>query len=216
MDKSRSTTPPLPPPESSETLQQQPAELSHSTPPSAQPEIQEGPAAPMEIDGQENEETQDIRIEPVPQSRLPRPAHSRTPEPNRVIHVSHQTNGHAQSNGLANGHSHAAAVSHAPHLAPERLAVPDSPIGNLSAFDWEYLEARFEKALADANDTEQGLMEEFERLIKYFNVWASAASAHDNERAAKRYGKFQCLLSRWPLPLADTLLDYKLEHTLSS
>lgn len=186
MDKSRSTTPPLPPPESSETLQQQPAELSHSTPPSAQPEIQEDTSAPMDIDDQDNEENHDIRIETVPQSRLPRPAHSKTPEPNRVIHVSHQTNGHAQPSGLANGHSHAAAVSHAPHLASGRLAVPESPIGNLTAFDWEDLEARFEKALADANDTEQGLMDEFERLIKYFNVWASAASAHDNERAAKR------------------------------
>lgn len=195
MDKSRSTTPPLPPPESSETLQQQPAELSPSpsTPPSAQHETQEDLAAPMEINGQDIEMNEDIRIEPVPQSRLPRPAHSRTPEPSRVVHISHQTNGHVQPNGLANGHSHAAAVSHAPHLAPERLAVPDSPTGNLNAFDWEDLEARFEKALADANKTEQGLMDEFERLIKYFNAWASAASAHDNERAAKRCGKFQLL-----------------------
>lgn len=191
MDKSRSTTPPLPPPESSETLQQQPAELSPSTPPSAQHEAQEDPAAPMEIDGQVNEKTEDVRHEAVPQSRLPRPAHSRTPEPSRVVHISHQTNGTSQPNGLANGHSHAAAVSHAPHLAPERLEIPDSPIGNLTAFDWEDLEARFEKALAAANETEQDLMHEFERLVKYFNVWASAASAHDNERAAKRCGKVQ-------------------------
>lgn len=129
---------------------------------------------------------EDFRTETVPPSRLPRPAQSKTPEPNRTIQISNQTNGPAQQKAHTNGHSHAAAVSHAPHLAPERSATPGSPIGNLNSFDWEDLEARFEKALADANETEQGLMDEFERLIKYFNVWASTASAHDNERAAKR------------------------------
>ncbi|KAG8163577.1 hypothetical protein KVR01_006874 [Diaporthe batatas] len=29
-------------------------------------------------------------------------------------------------------------------------------------------------------------MAEFEALVRYFNIWASAASAHDNERATKR------------------------------
>lgn len=177
----RSTTPPVPPPPEplSETTHHQPLESPQPTPPSAQQEVQEGPVAPMEID---SHKSQDNRTEPTPQSRLPRPAHSKTPEPSRVIQISHQTNGHP------NGHSHAAAISHAPHLAIERSATPGSPIGNLTSFDWEDLEARFEKALAGANEREQGLMDEFEKLIKYFNVWASTASAHDNERAAKRCG----------------------------
>lgn len=196
MDKSRSTTPPVPPPESSATLHQQPpeppepsesSESSQATPPSAQQETHEDPVAPMKSDDQGHPES---RTETAPQSRLPRPAHSKTPEPNRVIQISHQTNGHAQHGVHTNGHSHAAAVSLAPHLAPERSATPGSPIGNLTSFDWEDLEARFEEALADANETEQGLMDEFEKLIKYFNVWASTASVHDNERAAKRYDTF--------------------------
>lgn len=146
-------------------------------PPSAQKEVQEDPVVAMETEGQEK---QDNQTEAAPPSRLPRPAHSKTPEPIRVIQLSHQTNGHT------NGHSHAAAVAHAPHLAPERTATPGSPIGNLLSFDWEDLEARFEKALDDANIKEQGLVDEFEGLIRYFNVWASTASAHDNERASKR------------------------------
>lgn len=146
----------------------------------------------MEADGQE---AQDHRSEPAPQSRLPRPAHGKTPELHRTIQTSHQTNGHTNgnTNGNTNGHSHAAAVAHAPHLAPERSATPGSPIGNLTCFDWEDLEARFDKALVDANEKEQDLMDEFEKLVKYFNVWASAASSHDNERASKRCGTPRCV-----------------------
>ncbi|EOO00752.1 hypothetical protein UCRPA7_3649 [Phaeoacremonium minimum UCRPA7] len=62
---------------------------------------------------------------------------------------------------------------------------PSTP-GHLAPFDWEEFESRYEQALSDANQQEQDLLGEFERLVKYFNVWASAASAHDNERAHKR------------------------------
>ncbi|KAI2641167.1 hypothetical protein GGS21DRAFT_503327 [Xylaria nigripes] len=58
--------------------------------------------------------------------------------------------------------------------------------GHLVAFDWEDFEDRYEKALQEADDKERQLLEEFEQLVKYFNVWASASSAHDNERAVKR------------------------------
>ncbi|KAK0630125.1 hypothetical protein B0T17DRAFT_506622 [Bombardia bombarda] len=62
---------------------------------------------------------------------------------------------------------------------------PSTP-GHLAAFDWEEFEARYEEALADANNHEQELLEEFERLVRYFNVWAAAASVHDTERGIKR------------------------------
>jgi len=62
---------------------------------------------------------------------------------------------------------------------------PSTP-GHLAPFDWDEFEARFEEALAKANDDEQELLDEFENLIKYFNVWASAASVHDTERGVKR------------------------------
>lgn len=196
MDENRSTTPPLPPPEPSETLQpDQPAHAHarhESPPPSAQREAQEVSGKAMELEAQSPEP----RMDPSRQnSKLPRPAHSRTPEPLRAIQISsHQT--------------YSAGLAHAAHLAPERSSTPDTPgAGNLSPFDWDDLEARFEKALASANQHENELMAEFESLVKashnipdrlwrgsanaqhlqYFKIWASTAAAHDNERASKRW-----------------------------
>ncbi|KAL8400085.1 hypothetical protein RB594_000479 [Gaeumannomyces avenae] len=63
--------------------------------------------------------------------------------------------------------------------------LPTSP-GQIPSFDWEEFETLYEQALAKANEEERELLHEFDSLIKYFNVWASAASAHDNERAVKR------------------------------
>ncbi|KAF3764456.1 hypothetical protein M406DRAFT_221735, partial [Cryphonectria parasitica EP155] len=62
---------------------------------------------------------------------------------------------------------------------------PGTP-GNLAPFDWNDLEVRFDRALEGANEHEAELAADFEALMKYFNIWASAASAHDNQRAAKR------------------------------
>jgi hypothetical protein len=62
---------------------------------------------------------------------------------------------------------------------------PSTP-GHLAPFDWDEFEARFEEALAKADNDEQELLKEFENLVKYFNVWASAASVHDTERGVKR------------------------------
>ncbi|KAI1413982.1 hypothetical protein F5Y13DRAFT_159492 [Hypoxylon sp. FL1857] len=58
--------------------------------------------------------------------------------------------------------------------------------GHLAAFDWDDFGDRYEKALQEADEHEKQLLEEFDNLVKYFNVWASASSAHDNERAVKR------------------------------
>ncbi|KAI0877674.1 hypothetical protein GGS24DRAFT_446371 [Hypoxylon argillaceum] len=58
--------------------------------------------------------------------------------------------------------------------------------GHLAPFDWEDFDDRYEKALQEADDNEKQMLQEFAQLVKYFNVWASASSAHDNERAAKR------------------------------
>lgn len=62
---------------------------------------------------------------------------------------------------------------------------PSTP-GHLPPFDWDEFEARYEEALGDSNRHEQELLEEFDLLVKYFNVWASAASVHDTERGVKR------------------------------
>ncbi|WQF87426.1 hypothetical protein CDEST_12440 [Colletotrichum destructivum] len=62
---------------------------------------------------------------------------------------------------------------------------PSTP-GVFPSFDWEEFEVRYEKALAEADGKERELLLEFDSLVKYFNVWASTSSAHDNERAVKR------------------------------
>ncbi|KAL7919652.1 hypothetical protein ACQKWADRAFT_315484 [Trichoderma austrokoningii] len=61
-----------------------------------------------------------------------------------------------------------------------------NPPAVLGPFDWDDFEARYEKALVDADDQEQEILKEAESLAKYFQVWSSAASAHDDERAVKR------------------------------
>ncbi|KAK3301076.1 uncharacterized protein B0H64DRAFT_30198 [Chaetomium fimeti] len=62
---------------------------------------------------------------------------------------------------------------------------PSTP-GHLAPFDWDEFEARYEEALADTDRQEQELLQEFEELVKFFNVWASAASVNDTERGIKR------------------------------
>jgi len=93
--------------------------------------------------------------------------------------------------------------SHAVHVRAAAMDDQRSP-GHIPTFDWDEFERRYERALADSNDQEKELLDEFDRLVKvstllllaylhlltctlqYFNVWASAAAAHDNERAIKR------------------------------
>ncbi|KUI70949.1 hypothetical protein VM1G_06015 [Cytospora mali] len=188
-DRNGSTTPPLPPPEPFETQQQQqssetlqPQQRSSQSPPtSAQPEREARPAVPAEDKGHE------ARMDATPQqSRLSRRASTRTPEP-RLITIS-KSQATINPTSQTNGHGNVANVDLAAYLDNERPSTPDTPgtVRTIPSFDWDDLEARFEKALAGVNEHEQGLMAEFEALVKYFNIWASAASVHDNERAAKR------------------------------
>jgi hypothetical protein len=67
--------------------------------------------------------------------------------------------------------------------APDTLDdIPDTP----DAFDWDDFEKRYEEALRNADEAEKQIMKEAESLSAYFQSWASAASAHDDERAVKR------------------------------
>ena len=67
-----------------------------------------------------------------------------------------------------NGHGHIANNAPAANLVPERSSTPDTPgtVGTIPSFDWDDLEVRFDRALADVNAHEQGLMAEFEALAK--------------------------------------------------
>ena len=46
-----------------------------------------------------------------------------------------------------------------------KLDTPSTP-GHLAPFDWEEFESRYEQALSDANQQEQELLADFERLVK--------------------------------------------------
>ncbi|KAL7791313.1 hypothetical protein V8C37DRAFT_403051 [Trichoderma ceciliae] len=73
----------------------------------------------------------------------------------------------------------ASAEQHSGRLTPNTPAV-------LGPFGWDDFEARYEKALLEADEQEREILKEAENLAKYFQLWSSAASAHDDERAVKR------------------------------
>lgn len=143
----RSTTPSAPPLAS-------PVALQPPSPTSAQPQAEDR----LEEQSESHVAEQEMEIN-APQSRLPRPANTRTPEPLASRPAQ------ADTDQQRNGHIHAAPGTQATHLLPERSSTPSTP-SSLPPFDWDDLESRFEKALAQANENEQELMAEFEALVK--------------------------------------------------
>ncbi|CAM1504520.1 Fc.00g021110.m01.CDS01 [Cosmosporella sp. VM-42] len=83
---------------------------------------------------------------------------------------------------------------------------PSTP-GVLAPFDWDDFEARYEKALFDADEHEREILKEAENLSKYFRVWASAASSHDDERAIKRLQTRQRYVN-----LSEEKMEQKQQH----
>ncbi|KAF4443552.1 hypothetical protein F53441_11407 [Fusarium austroafricanum] len=83
---------------------------------------------------------------------------------------------------------------------------PDTP-GTLEPFDWDEFETRYEAALRDADEQEREILKEADALSKYFKVWAAAASAHDDERAAKRLQTRRRFVN-----LAEDRMERKQEH----
>lgn len=102
---------------------------------------------------------------------------------------------------------------------------PSTP-GQLSSFDWDVFEARYEAALRAADDREREIVKEAEDLsrvgrppslgtiamcwltrCKYFQAWAAAASAHDEERAVKRLRTRQRFVN-----LSEEQLAQKQQH----
>ena len=62
---------------------------------------------------------------------------------------------------------------------------PGTP-GTIPPFDWDDFEQRYKAAIEEASDNETKLLEEFDKLVQYFNVWAASARDHDADRAIKR------------------------------
>ncbi|KAI1314290.1 hypothetical protein F5Y03DRAFT_336664 [Xylaria venustula] len=79
--------------------------------------------------------------------------------------------------------------------------------GHLAPFDWEDFRDRYEKALQEADDKEKEMLDEFGQLAKYFNVWATASTTHDNERAVKRLQTRERYVS-----LSEQSLSQKKQH----
>ncbi|KAM5378028.1 hypothetical protein ACJZ2D_004639 [Fusarium nematophilum] len=115
-----------------------------------------------------------------------------------------------QDAAMSNPQKRPYAKSKTPEPRAEQLAAssdpPDTP-GTLEHFDWDQFEARYESALRDADEQEREILKEAEALSKYFRVWASAASAHDDERAAKRLQT-----RRRYVNLSEDRMERKQEH----
>ncbi|KAM0242886.1 hypothetical protein ACHAP5_007139 [Fusarium lateritium] len=115
-----------------------------------------------------------------------------------------------QETNMSNIQRHPHANSRTPEPQVDRQAsnfdTPDTP-GVLEPFDWDEYEARYEAALRDADEQEREILKEADALSKYFKVWASAASAHDDERAAKRLQTRRRFVN-----LSEERMERKQEH----
>jgi len=151
-----STSPPLPP---SSPAKKSSQELPVPPPLVPQPQSRERslPAEPAQPEGEivaalptsddvipDTQETQTQQ----PAQKQPSRDELRTPEPQTQRP---RANGHFAGHYLANQTS------------------PSTP-GHIPIFDWEDFEARYEKALADANGEETALLAEFDRLVKVRNL----------------------------------------------
>ncbi|KAM0192607.1 hypothetical protein ACHAPI_008191 [Fusarium lateritium] len=115
-----------------------------------------------------------------------------------------------QETNMNNMQRHPHANSRTPEPQVDRQAsnsdIPDTP-GVLEPFDWDEYEARYEAALRDADEQEREILKEADALSKYFKVWAAAASAHDDERAAKRLQTRRRFVN-----LSEERMERKQEH----
>lgn len=176
--------------------------------------------------------------EPVPGRALlpimPSPAASQTGSP-----VADQQDGDGNSKAVQGEDAQSAHVKHPPteskfpephadQPSPER-GTPSSP-EHLASFDWDDFEARYENALRETNAEERETLKEAERLskvanscplpgpqtvtdarVQYFQAWASAASAHDDERAVKRLRTRQRFVN-----LSEEKTEQKQQHCACS
>ncbi|KAF4340549.1 hypothetical protein FBEOM_5489 [Fusarium beomiforme] len=128
---------------------------------------------------------------------------------------------------MNNTQRHPHASSRTPESQVDRQASdsdpPDTP-GVLEPFDWDEFEARYEAALQEADEREREILKEADALSKvipfehwyspmkltskkYFKIWAAAASAHDDERAAKRLQTRRRFVN-----LAEDKMERKQQH----
>ncbi|KAM3442249.1 hypothetical protein MY4824_001261 [Beauveria thailandica] len=130
-------------------------------------------------------------------------------EPNGVLdHLSDDDHVPA-INGHIDGKQVLSSRSQSPESPQHQLPDPPSPeaLEELHAFDWEAFESRYEAALLKASEEETAILKEAESLSKYFQVWATAASSHDNARSVKRLQTRQRFVN-----LSEEKLSQKQKH----
>ncbi|EJP69797.1 uncharacterized protein BBA_01762 [Beauveria bassiana ARSEF 2860] len=130
-------------------------------------------------------------------------------EPNGVLdHLS--DNDHVPAiNGHIDEKQDLPSRSQSPESPQHQLPDPPSPgaLEELQPFDWEAFESRYEAALVKASEEETAILKEAESLSKYFQVWATAASSHDDARSVKRLQTRQRFVN-----LAEEKLSQKQKH----
>ncbi|THW19440.1 hypothetical protein D6D24_02860 [Aureobasidium pullulans] len=71
---------------------------------------------------------------------------------------------------------------------PDDSDLEDSfdPKDEINPFDWQDLEARYLRAMAECKAKEDVHLEEFESLSQYFGFWAETISDHEQKRSHQR------------------------------
>ncbi|KAI9805398.1 MAG: hypothetical protein M1825_000649 [Sarcosagium campestre] len=57
---------------------------------------------------------------------------------------------------------------------------------DLEPFDWEQFEVTFQEAIKEQDVAQKEIFEEFRDMSRFFGVWAQTAMYHETERAQKR------------------------------
>ncbi|KAF2874852.1 hypothetical protein BDV95DRAFT_300492 [Massariosphaeria phaeospora] len=60
------------------------------------------------------------------------------------------------------------------------------PAEKIADFDWNELAERYHEATTACEQDEEKLMEEWQRLMDYFKIWANSGHAHESERTYAR------------------------------
>ncbi|KAL5459145.1 hypothetical protein PMIN06_002996 [Paraphaeosphaeria minitans] len=60
------------------------------------------------------------------------------------------------------------------------------PADEIVDFDWEGLHERYHEAISTASAQEQDLLQEFTKMMNYFNVWANAGANQESDRTFHR------------------------------
>ncbi|KAK3054456.1 hypothetical protein LTR09_004725 [Extremus antarcticus] len=90
-------------------------------------------------------------------------------------------------------------------LSPSEMSDPSERIED---FDWENHETRYHKKMDEFRNSENEIIDEFQSLCQYFNVWAQAGADHEVERSFKRMRTQTTLVHHHESELEDKRQHY--------